>query len=140
MPHERRHFVRVLFDAPAQLTSAHGTAPVRVFDMSLRGVFISAPVTLLLSVGSICRLQMLLGQTLNCGARQRISMRTRVVYREGDCAGLLCEHTDLDSMTHLRRLIELQLGDPALLERDLAELGGRASAGFDSSSKSSISA
>ena len=29
---------------------------------------------------------------------------------------------DLDSVTHLRRLIELQLGAPSLLERDLAEL------------------
>jgi hypothetical protein len=34
----------------------------------------------------------------------------------------LCRSIDLDTVTHLRRLIELQLGDPALLERDLAEL------------------
>ena len=36
--------------------------------------------------------------------------------------GLLFHTIDLDSVTHLRRLIELQLGDPALLQRDLAAL------------------
>ena len=41
---------------------------------------------------------------------------------QGLHTGLLCKGIDLDSVTHLRRLIELQLGDPALLERDLAEL------------------
>jgi len=29
---------------------------------------------------------------------------------------------DVDSMTHLRRLIELNLGDPTLLERELKAL------------------
>ena len=32
MPHERRHFVRVQFDSPAQLTSAQGTLDVQVLD------------------------------------------------------------------------------------------------------------
>ena len=36
--------------------------------------------------------------------------------------GLVCRSIDLDSVTHLRRLLELQLGDPTLLERDLAAL------------------
>ena len=139
MPHERRHFVRVLFDAPAQLTMAHGMARVRVLDMSLRGALVSAPDTLALPVGGICSLQLQLGDSPAHGIRQRIRMRARVVYRDSTCAGLLCLHTDLDSVTHLRRLIELQLGDPALLGRDLAELGGRASAGagVDSSHKNS---
>lgn len=133
MPHERRHFIRVLFSAPAQLTTAHGTALVRVLDMSLRGALVSLPETLLVPIGSHCRLQLQLGDSPASAMRQGIRMRNRVVYRGSSCAGLLCLYTDLDSVTHLRRLIELQLGDPALLERDLAELGVRASAGFDSS-------
>lgn len=137
MPHERRHFIRVLFDAPAHLTMAHGTALVRVLDMSLRGALINVPENLLLPVGSFCRLQLHLGKAPS-SSRQRITMRTRVVYRSSDCAGLLCLHTDLDSVTHLRRLIELQLGDPALLERDLAELGVLSSVGCDNSNHSSI--
>jgi len=49
-------------------------------------------------------------------------MSTEVAHAEGHHTGLRCRAIDLDSVTHLRRLIELQLGDPALLERDLAEL------------------
>jgi hypothetical protein len=37
--------------------------------------------------------------------------------------GLHCRHIDIESLAHLRRLIELNLGDPALLERELAALG-----------------
>ena len=36
--------------------------------------------------------------------------------------GLFCHHIDIDSITHLRRLIELNLGDETLLQRELAEL------------------
>jgi len=36
----------------------------------------------------------------------------------------LRQHIDLDSISHLRRLVELNLGDEALLERELAALGG----------------
>ena len=37
-------------------------------------------------------------------------------------AGLHCLAIDIDSVTHLRRLVELNLGDPALLEREVSAL------------------
>jgi hypothetical protein len=37
--------------------------------------------------------------------------------------GFVCRHIDLDSISHLRRLVELNLGDEQLLERELAALG-----------------
>jgi hypothetical protein len=49
-------------------------------------------------------------------------MQTRVAHVEGPQAGLLCISIDIDSVTHLRRLLELNLGDPALLERELSAL------------------
>lgn len=36
--------------------------------------------------------------------------------------GLRCRNIDLDSITHLRRLLELQLGDATLLQRELGQL------------------
>ena len=54
-------------------------------------------------------------------------MTALVAHVDARQLGLLCTHSDLDSVTHLRRLIELQLGDPSLLERDLGELVGAAS-------------
>ena len=55
------------------------------------------------------------------GARV-MAVSAEVAHIESHCVGLLCRSIDLDSVTHLRRLIELQLGAPSLLERDLAEL------------------
>jgi hypothetical protein len=37
--------------------------------------------------------------------------------------GFECEFIDLDSISNLRRLVELNLGDSMLLERQLGSLG-----------------
>ena len=41
---------------------------------------------------------------------------------DGANVGLRCDNIDLDSITHLRRLVELNVGDHNILERDLASL------------------
>ncbi|MFN7152862.1 MAG: PilZ domain-containing protein [Acidovorax sp.] len=117
MPHERRHFVRVSFDAPALLTTATDAFSVHVLDLSLKGALVMAPAQSDLVAGMLCQITIPLAETGN-----HIAMSTEVAHVEGLHTGLLCRGIDLDSVTHLRRLIELQLGDPALLERDLAEL------------------
>lgn len=117
MPHERRHFVRVGFDAPALLTTATDAFSVHVMDLSLKGALIMAPAQAELETGMLCQITIPLADTGN-----HIAMSTEVAHVEGLHTGLLCRGIDLDSVTHLRRLIELQLGDPALLERDLGEL------------------
>lgn len=122
MPHERRHFVRVGFDAPALLTTSTGALSVHVLDLSLKGALLRAPAQANLEPGMPCQLTVPLAETGN-----HIAMTVEVAHVEGLHTGLLCKGIDLDSVTHLRRLIELQLGDPALLERDLAELTGATS-------------
>lgn len=117
MPHERRHFVRVSFDAPALLTTAIDAYSVNVQDLSLKGALLLLPVQASLQAGALCQLTIPLADTGN-----HIAMSAEVAHLQGLHAGLLCRGIDLDSVTHLRRLIELQLGNPALLERDLGEL------------------
>lgn len=117
MPYERRHYVRVGFDASAQLTTALGTFSVHVLDLSLRGALLEIPEGVVVPPGAPCQLVVPLAQ-----ASDSIAMAGEIAHIVDRHAGLLCRTIDLDSVTHLRRLIELQLGDPALLERDLAEL------------------
>jgi hypothetical protein len=45
-----------------------------------------------------------------------------VVHLQDRLAGLVCHGLDIDSATHLRRLVELNLGRPDLLERELSAL------------------
>lgn len=117
MPHERRHFVRVMFAAPAQLACHDVTLDVRVLDVSLKGALVTLPAGTRVRGETLCTLTL----PLTSGSGQ-IDMAMQVAHVEGAQLGLLCLHSDIDSITHLRRLIELQLGDPALLERDLREL------------------
>lgn len=119
MPYERRQFVRVRFDAPALLTTPRGAYSVHVLDLSLKGALVATPTQAELEPGTLCQLTMPLADSGN-----HIGMQAEVAHMEGLQTGLLCKSMDLDSVTHLRRLIELQLGDPALLERDLGELIG----------------
>lgn len=117
MPYERRHFIRVLFEAPAVLNTDSDSLPVQVLDLSLKGALVLAPALESLPLGSACRLTVPLANT-----NHAIAMSAQVAQVQGHHMGLLCRTIDLDSVTHLRRLIELQLGDPALLQRDLAAL------------------
>ena len=57
MPHERRHFVRVHFDAPAQLISADAAHTVHVLDLSLKGALLDFGIATLPAVGAACRLE-----------------------------------------------------------------------------------
>ena len=50
-------------------------------------------------------------------------MVTLIAHYEDGVLGLHCKDIDTDSITHLRRLIELNLDNPELLERKLSALG-----------------
>jgi hypothetical protein len=51
-----------------------------------------------------------------------ISMWGTVVHIDGQQLGLRSDSIDLDSITHLRRLVELNAGDPEMLEREISLL------------------
>ncbi|OAE13426.1 pilus assembly protein [Pseudomonas simiae] len=53
-----------------------------------------------------------------------IQMQVRLAHDDHGQLGFVCEHIDLDSISHLRRLIELNLGDQEELERELGALLG----------------
>ncbi len=89
--------------------------PVQVQDLSLKGALVIARDTL--PVGTECQLIVPLSDY-----DERIAMSMQVAQAQELQLGLVCRSIDLDSVTHLRRLLELQLGDPTLLERDLAAL------------------
>lgn len=49
-------------------------------------------------------------------------MLVTLAHQKDGLLGLQCREIDLDSITHLRRLIELNLGSSELLERELGAL------------------
>jgi hypothetical protein len=117
MTPERRKHSRVAFHAPATLVLPDRTIDTVIIDLSLKGALVRLPAGTTATDQEICKLHVRLNETL-----AEINMEARVTHVEGRYAGLLCLAIDLDSVTHLRRLVELNLGDPALLERELSAL------------------
>ncbi len=114
---ERRHFHRVLFDAQANLRLGDKDHLAKLVDVSLNGALVKRPESWSGKVGDDVTLSIPLDE------QQTITMRTMVTHMIGEYLGLRCHHIDMDSITHLRRLVELNLADAHLLERDLEALG-----------------
>lgn len=113
----RRRFLRIQFDGITQLDTGTGWRTVTLQDLSLKGALISSPAPLDWQAGDCANLKIQLatdGTTLN--------FQTRLVRTMGNQSGIRFEIIDLDTMTHLRRLMELNLGDENLLERELEHL------------------
>lgn len=113
---ERRHFWRATFKSPAHLIDAQGPEKVQVLDLSLKGALVETDTPWRGKTNDHCRLKIDLAETV------AISMWVTVAHIDGNHIGLHCNDIDLDSITHLRRLVELNSGDPAILERDLSAL------------------
>ncbi len=113
-----RRFLRSVFQAPARLNLAGHMREVQLLDLSLKGALVDLGVALPCAVGTRGRLRLSLSPTTF------IAMDIAVSRVQGSRLGLQCLHIDLDSVTHLRQLVEHNMQDPALLGRELAVLIG----------------
>lgn len=117
MTANRRQFTRITFQSPARLFLTDGQHSVEVLDISLKGALVRPAEPMYVKVGSNGVLHVRLD---SAGADIRMSVT--VVHHQGESYGLSCHEIDLDSVTHLRRLVELNAGDETLLEREITLL------------------
>lgn len=114
--HEHRAFWRAPFHAAVRLVDANGSWEAELLDICFKGALLNMTTERSGKLGAKCKLRLDLGQGVT------IIMQATVVHLNGTKMGLRCENLSLDSITHLRRLIELNSGDPMLLERELPAL------------------
>jgi hypothetical protein len=114
---ERRRFSRIAFHRPAELDVHGERMPCELLDVSLKGALVEVPASAGARAGDAATLTITLG-----AADATIRMSGNVAHREGVQVGVRCVEIDLDSIAHLRRLVELNLGDEDLLERELSSL------------------
>ena len=109
------------FNAKAELITTQAHLEVQVLDLSLKGALLSLPQTeevAELSAGSPCLLKVRLSDLDTV-----IAMAGEVAHAaSSDHVGVICRSIDLESITHLRRLIVMNLGDASLLDRELKAL------------------
>ncbi|PTT89255.1 PilZ domain-containing protein [Pelomonas sp. HMWF004] len=120
MSTERRQFARVAFASGAELFTIHGRLSCQVIDLSLKGVLLQLPPGPAPKAGMPCLVKLPLGD--GTADDLLIAMAGELAHVEGDHAGVQCRSIDIESITHLRRLLEVNLGDPAALERELKAL------------------
>ncbi|WP_313289301.1 PilZ domain-containing protein [Stutzerimonas nitrititolerans] len=117
IPSERRRFQRIEFDAATELVQGQRHWTVELYDLSLKGLLVRRPE------------QWDADATQPFEARVRLAddaevrMQVAMTHEVGELIGFVCQHIDLESASHLRRLVELNLGDEQLLDRELAALG-----------------
>lgn len=113
----KRKFSRIQFDTNIHLVSAEGSWNCQLLDISLKGLLATMPDGWQAKVG-----EHYLAELLVDNEDATIRMEVSVMHLENNHAGFRCEHIDLDSISHLRRLVELNLGDSELVDRELSEL------------------
>jgi hypothetical protein len=115
---DRRRFHRVLFDAPVRISNeSNDEAITSLIDISLNGALLIRPENWLGNPGQQVELAVLLDDS-----ESKILMQAEVAHFDEDTMGLRCVNIDMESIAHLRRLVELNLADAQLLERDLDAL------------------
>lgn len=116
---DRRHFQRIPLERNATLHIGSENHHCEVADVSLKGVLlIPTKPGCTGSKGDKVTLDILL-DTLG---DTTIHMQGEIAHVEGNHLGIQCHQLDLDSATQLRRLVELNLADPDLLERELGAM------------------
>jgi len=114
---ERRRFTRIPFEASVTLSNPSGNWTAKLLDVSLNGVLITLPQNWSANDHEEFLLEVHAADNIF-----EIKMEATATHIDKEHVGLRCDHIDIDSASHLRRLIELNLGDEKILNRELAAL------------------
>ena len=112
-----RRFTRIEFEAEVKLYSTGAMWETALIDISLKGALCSRPTDWDARMGKSYRLE------LRLPGGSRISMNATAANANDTTIGFQWSQIDFDSFAHLKRLIELNIGDPELMNRELTALG-----------------
>ena len=112
-PAERRLFRRVRVDADARVYSDRAMWPTKVMDVGLRGALLERPADWNGTLGKTQRLELRFHTLLI------VSVNATVAHIGPRIVGYRFQRIDLDSFMRLKRIVELNLGDPNLVSREL---------------------
>ena len=115
---KQRRFTRIPFHAPAHLEYSGGKADCSLIDLSLKGALLELPEGPVPAPGATCSITI----DLDPGSGVRIRMDGDIAHQRGQRVGVRCDELDLESIQHLRRILEVNVGDEAVVLRELGEL------------------
>ncbi|WP_426143510.1 PilZ domain-containing protein [Pseudomonas sp. DWP3-1-2] len=113
---DRRRFKRIAFDAITEVRQGQNRWQVTLIDLSLKGLLIHRPDPWLADTRQPFAIDLRLSSDVH------VQMDAHLTHDDHRHLGFECLYISLESISHLRRLIELNLGDQDELERELAAL------------------
>ncbi|MFZ2407488.1 MAG: PilZ domain-containing protein [Methylobacter sp.] len=113
---DNRHFHRIHFAGEAILSCEEKTWGCEIIDLCLKGCLLRFESPWEENPEKLYTLRLQLSDDV------QIKMDLTATHVVDNKVGFKCEHIDIDSISELRRLVELNLGSSALLERDLLAL------------------
>ena len=113
---DKRSYSRVIYFAEATLSDSKESWSCQVADLSLKGCLLEFQTPWSGETKSPYLVTLALADDV------QITMTVSLAHLEGNKAGFHCQSIGLDSISKLRRLVELNLGDNELLERNLSAL------------------
>ncbi len=112
-----RHHARIPFQAGASLKLHDRTVDVKLVDIAFKGALVQTAQQMPLVPQEGCSLILPLTE-----GGDAIVMVGKIVHLEAQHIGIECLDIDVTSLTRLRRLVELNIGDSDLMDRELANL------------------
>ncbi|WP_438280982.1 PilZ domain-containing protein [Pseudomonas alabamensis] len=109
---ERRRFQRIAFDATTHLRQDGRTWNVHLLDLSLHGLLVERPAQWDADTTRA------LEAVIELSDKAQVMMQVELRHEESNHLGFACETIDVDSMTHLHRLVELNLADQEAMRRE----------------------
>ncbi|MEZ9621874.1 PilZ domain-containing protein [Vibrio sp. 10N.222.55.A3] len=114
---ERRQFSRVIYQVPTEISQGQVKVSGSVQDLSLHGLLIQCNESKQLSHDVPVQVSFKLENSdIN------IQLEATIVSTINTSMRLRIEHLDIDSISHLKRLVELNVGDDELLYREIEHL------------------
>ena len=114
---ERRQYTRIPFSAEILMQSGNEEWTCNLLDNSINGMLVEPPSNFTINPNNLCAIALFLSDDVIINARARIK------HTNEDRWGLEFTNIDMNSLKHLRQLLESQLKSVALINRNLSQLG-----------------
>jgi len=114
---EKRRFTRIAFDADVLISKDGKEWRTALLDISLNGLLVDTPADWEAVAGERFHVEVIFTDSGSL-----IHAEASVAHLEQQQTGFQIASIDVESVGHLRRLVELNLGDEELLNRELAAL------------------
>ena len=114
----KRRFNRIFFSTPVNILIENESYNNELIDLSLKGALVKNTGEFDPFINENCKLHFSLE-----GSDVVMDMEGQIAHIETDAIGIKFAKIDIESVSHLKRLIAYNIGDEELLHRDLENLG-----------------